>query len=402
MPLRIVLDVRHIKDFGIGTYIRNLLIALSAIDSKNHYFLTVLPDDIQELPGLGPNFELVAYHHQDSEKIDHIAFPMFVKKLAPDLVHFPLNQIPFLMQKPYVVTIHDLSSLLFGEGSGMRENLRLYGFRRGLLRADCVIAVSEATRRDVEHMLGVPAARIRQVYSAPDPKFLDQHPPSAARAAGPNVWEMEKKRLLERYQINYPFLLYSGRIRPHKNIPRLVEAFAVLRGELENHPVYGDLRLIIIGDEISRHPEVRRTVIQTRMEHCVRFLGFVPFDTLKVFYTAASVFIFPSLYEGFGLPPLEAMASGTPVVTSNASSLSEAVAEAAMIINPENVFDMARGIREVLLDEALRAELIASGFKQVKQFSWHRTATEVLAVYNEVAPGKSAPNASTPPPAPEK
>jgi glycosyltransferase involved in cell wall biosynthesis len=385
MPLRIVLDVRHIKDFGIGTYIRNLLIALSGIDSQNHYFLMVLPDDIHELAGLGSNFEPVPYHHQDSEKIDHIAFPMFVRNFAPDLVHFPLNQIPFLMPKPYVVTIHDMSSLLFGERSGMRENINLYGFRRGLMRADRVIAVSEATRRDVEQMLGIPAQRLRQVYSAPDPKFLDQHPPSTARAAGPDVWEMEKKRMLERYQINYPFLLYSGRIRPHKNIPRLVEAFAVLRGELEHHPLYGNLRLIIIGDEISRHPEVRRTVIQTRMEHSVRFLGFVPFDTLKVFYTAATAFVFPSLYEGFGLPPLEAMASGTPVVTSNASSLSEAVAEAAMIINPENVFDMARGIREVLLDNGLRARLIASGFKQVKQFSWQRTAAEVLAIYNEVA-----------------
>src|SRR6185295_6429838 len=254
--------------------------------------------------GLGKNFEPVAYHHQDSERIDHIAFPMFLKNFAPDLVHMPLNQIPVVMPKPYVVTIHDMSSLLFSERSGIRENLRVYTFRRGLMRADRVIAVSEATRRDVEQMLGIPSARIRQVYSAPDPKFLDQNAASTARAAGPGAWELEKKRLLERYQIDYPFLLYSGRIRPHKNIPRLVEAFAVLRGELEQHPVYGNLRLIIIGDEISRHPEVRRTVIQTRMEHCVRFLGFVPFETLKVFYMAASVFIFPSLYEGFGLPPL--------------------------------------------------------------------------------------------------
>ena len=398
MPLRIVIDVRHIKDFGIGTYIRNLLIALSSVDSENHYLLTVLPSEVNELAALGPNFEPVPYFRQDSDRIDHVLFPMFLEKLHPDLVHMPLNQIPFLMPKPYVVTIHDLASLLFGERSGMRENFRLYGFRRGLLRADRVIAVSEATRRDVEHMLGIPSDRIRQVYSAPDPKYLDHHPPATARSAGPDVWEMEKKRLLERYQIDYPFILYSGRIRPHKNIPRLVEAFAVVRGELEHHPVYKDLRLIIIGDEISKHPEVRRTVIQTRMEQCVRFLGFVPFDTLKVFYTTASAFIFPSLYEGFGLPPLEAMASGTPVVVSNASSLSEAVAEAAMIINPENVFDIARGIREVLLDEALRAQLIRSGFEQVKHFSWRRTATEVLTVYNEVAAAKLKPSSSTPVP----
>ncbi|MEO8129075.1 MAG: glycosyltransferase, partial [Bryobacteraceae bacterium] len=211
MPLRIVIDVRHIKDFGIGTYIRNLVIALSAVDSVNHYLLTVLPSEVNELAGLGPNFEPVPYLRQDSDRKDHVLFPLFLRELHPDLVHMPLNQIPFLMPKPYVVTIHDLASLLFGERSGMRENLRLYGFRRGLLRADRVIAVSEATRRDAEHMLGIPSERIRQVYSAPDPKYLDHHPPATARAAGPHVWEMEKKRLLERYQIDYPFLLYSGR-----------------------------------------------------------------------------------------------------------------------------------------------------------------------------------------------
>jgi glycosyltransferase involved in cell wall biosynthesis len=175
-----------------------------------------------------------------------------------------------------------------------------------------------------------------------------------------------------------------GTIRPQKNIPRLVEAFAVLRGELENHPQYRDLRLIIIGDEISRHPAVRRTVIQTRMENTVRFLGFVPFNTLRVFYAAASAFVFPSLYEGFGLPPLEAMACGTPVVTSNVSSLPEVVGDAAVLVNPENVFDIARGIREVLTDEELRAELIRKGFEQIRKFSWEKTAREVLEVYREI------------------
>ena len=191
--------------------------------------------------------------------------------------------------------------------------------------------------------------------------------------------------MLERYSINYPFLLYAGRIRPHKNLPRLIEAFAVVRGELEQHPVYKDLRLIIIGDEISKHPEVRRSVIQSRVEDCVRFLGFVPFDTLRIFYSSASAFVFPSLYEGFGLPPLEAMATGTPVICSNVSSLPEVVGNAAMIVNPENVFDMARGIREVLTDEKLRQKLIAGGSERVKHFNWTQTAQQVLEIYQEVA-----------------
>jgi glycosyltransferase involved in cell wall biosynthesis len=158
-----------------------------------------------------------------------------------------------------------------------------------------------------------------------------------------------------------------------------------VRNELSAHPVYKDLRLIIIGDEISRNPAVRHAVIHSRVENCARFLGFVPFDTLRIFYECAEVFVFPSLYEGFGLPPLEAMASGTPVVTSNVSSLPEAVGDAAVLVNPENVFEIARGIREVLLDANLREKLIARGHEQAARFSWERTAREVMEVYSEVA-----------------
>ncbi len=147
----------------------------------------------------------------------------------------------------------------------------------------------------------------------------------------------------------------------------------MLRGEIQDHPVYGDLRLLIIGDEISRYPALRHAVIQSRVEDTVRFLGFVPIDTLRSFYQAASAFVFPSLYEGFGLPPLEAMACGTPVVCSSVSSLPEVVGDAAEIVNPENVFDIARGIREVLLNRKRRRRAwwnAASG--QARRFSWER------------------------------
>lgn len=384
MPLRIVVDVRRANDFGIGTYIRNLVKALAQIDSADHYTLIAQDDPSPDFSGLPANFETVVYERQGWKPAEHLRFPMFLKRHAPDIIHIPLNQVPLLMPKPYVVTIHDMSSFLFGNRKGLRENLRLYTFRRGLMRADAVIAVSANTRRDVENLLGVPAARIRQVYSAPDPKFFEHNAASGSNGS-PDLWADERRRVLERYQIEYPFVLYSGRIRPHKNVPRLVEAFAVVRGRLESHPTFKDLRLIIIGDEITSHPEVRRAVIQTRMEQSVRFLGFVPFDTLKVFYESASAFIFPSLYEGFGLPPLEAMASGTPVIASKLSSLPEAVAGAAMLINPENVFDMARGIEEVLLDDKLRATLIEQGYQRARQFSWSRTAEQVLEIYREVA-----------------
>jgi glycosyltransferase involved in cell wall biosynthesis len=289
------------------------------------------------------------------------------------------------MPKPYVVTIHDIANLLFDQESGFKMNLRRYLFRRGLLRAARVMAVSAATRRDVVNTLGVPSERVRLVYSAPAPEFFHRGRAMDARAAGPRTEERERLRILERYQIQYPFLLYAGNIRPQKNIPRLVEAFAVVRNELANHAKYADLRLIIIGDQIARNPAVRRAVIHSRVENCARFLGFVPFDTLRIFYECAAAFVFPSLYEGFGLAPLEAMASGTPVVASNVSSLPEAVGDAAVLVNPENVFDIARGIREVLLDDDLRRRLILKGKEQAARFSWERTAREVIEVYEEAA-----------------
>ena len=387
MPFRTVIDARRIRDFGIGTYIRNLILGIAAQDTENHYTLVVPGGELPELEGLPPNFATALYDGPSSKWIDQARYPMFLKSLGADLYHMPLNAVPMWMPRPYVVTIHDMSSLLFGGSPGYRNNIRLYRLRRGLLRADRVIAVSGATQRDVETVLGIPPHRIRIIYNAPDPIFR------VATYSGTEDFEFppEMQRVLDRYQIHYPFLLYVGRTNPQKNIPRLVEAFAVLRGDLRDDPVYHDVRLIIIGDEISRYPSLRHAVIQSRVEHAVRFLGFVPIETLRAFYQAASAFVFPSLYEGFGLPPLEAMACGTPVVCSMVSSLPEVVGDAAVIVNPKNVFDIARGMREVLLDRELRGWLARRGFDQLKQFSWERTASQVLATYEEIASSRNRP-----------
>jgi len=390
--LRILIDARHIRDFGIGTYIRNLIRALASIESRHEFVLAIHPRDRAELEGLPPRFRPVPYQRPDTSRADNLTFPLFVRGHKPDLAHIPGGSTALLMPKPYVVTVHDLASLTFDTRTGWRHDMRLYRIRRGLHRAERVIAVSMATKRDVVDLLNVPPERVTYIPGAPDPRYLTHRPAADARATGPDAAARERTRILERYQINYPFLLYAGTIRPQKNIPRMVEAFALLRGELEQHPVYANLRLIIIGDELSRYPTVRQAVIQSRVENQVRFLGFVPLDTLRVFYESAAAFVFPSLYEGFGLPPLEAMASGTPVVTSNVSSLPEVVGNAALIVSPDNVFDIARGMREVLLDDALRDALIERGYEQVKRFSWERTAREVLALYNEVGSTRKRPS----------
>jgi len=379
MGLRFVIDARRLKDFGVGTYIRNLVGALAELDSENHYTLVVRSDDIPEIGGLPGNFKKVPYERLDSDLLDNIRFPLFLRSLGADLYHIPLHRIPYLMPRPYVVTVHDLSALFYGHQSGWRNQLSRYKLSRGLLRAGKVIAVSSATRRSVANRMGIPPEHIRRIYNAPDPRFVSD--PATAR---PDAQRRHRERTLERYQINYPYVLYVGNIRPQKNIPRLIEAFAVLRGDLSKDPKYKDLRLVIIGDEISRYPAVRLAMMKSRVDNEVRFLGFVPIDTLRVFYEAASVFAFPSLHEGFGLPPLEAMATDTPVVTSNVSSLPEVVGDAAVVVNPENVFDIARGLRDALQDEELRATLVARGREQIRRFSWKATAEQVLDTYLSV------------------
>ncbi|HEX5229427.1 MAG TPA: glycosyltransferase family 1 protein [Bryobacteraceae bacterium] len=389
MPLRIALDTRRVADFGIGTYIRNLIRALARVDDHNRYTLITNALPVPEFSDLPGNFTIAPFDAGKQKGtqtgLAQIRYGLFLRKLEADLFHIPLNAVPLLMPKPYLVTIHDMSTLLFPNQAGYGNRVRRFYLRRGLIRADRVIAVSKATCRDVETVLGIPMSRMRVVYNAPDPTF------HASRTAAGAGHPAEIQRVLDRYRIQYPYLLYVGRTNPHKNIPRLVEAFAVLRGEVRDHPVYRDLRLLIIGDEISRYPALRQAVIQSRVEDAVRFLGFVPIDTLRAFYQGASAFVFPSLYEGFGLPPLEAMACGTPVVCSNISSLPEVVGDAAEIVNPENVFDIARGMREVLLDAGLRGRLVERGFEQAQRFSWERTAQQVLDAYEEIGSYKKRP-----------
>lgn len=374
MPLHIVIDVRRVRDFGIGTYIRNLTRALSALDAENQYTLIAHPNDAGELAGLGPNFRIAPFGASDKGLKHNLSFPGFLKSLNASLYHIPLNSVAWAMPRPYVVTIHDMSSLLFPQCRDFRYTLHQQRYRRGVVRAARVIAVSNATRRDLGAVLRISDERLSTIYSAPDPAFTNVRYDPA-----------QQRQILDRYSITYPYVLYAGTVRVHKNVPRLVEAFAVLRHKLENHPLYKDLRLVIIGDELSKNPAVRRAVAHSRIENAVRFLGFVPIDTLRVFYCAAEAFAFPTLYEGFGLAPLEAMACGAPVVASDLPSLVEAVGQAAELVSPDNVFDIERGMREVLLNLERRESLKTAGRAQAQRFHWESTAQQVLAIYRQVA-----------------
>lgn len=373
-PLVVGIDIRRGGEFGVGTYIKNLVQALARLEGDEEYVLIGRQGQFESLGKLPPNFRSEIYSHAYNSRSSHFTYWLPLRRLGLDVFHMPHRWVPYLLPGTYVATLHDLNSILFPEEdsspTGRRAHRHLLA--HGLRRAAQVIAVSEATKRDAVKHLGLSPDRIEVVPDAVDEELAQP------------VTAEERDRTLARYQIHDPFVLYAGRIQVHKNIPRLIEAFGVVKAELENHPRYRNLRLIIIGDELSNFPEVRHAVMRTRIQHWVRFLGFVPLETLRVFYDSAVAFLFPSLHEGFGLPPLEAMAQGTPVVTSSVSALPEAVGNAAVLVNPENVFDIARGLRQVLLDDEFREELCRRGHEQVLRFSWHRSAEKVLQIYRRV------------------
>jgi glycosyltransferase involved in cell wall biosynthesis len=248
---------------------------------------------------------------------------------------------------PYVLTVHDLLEHMYGSrnASSLRRSLHFYLTRRVLRKAARVLAVSQFTKNEIEKLLAIPDERIEVVYNAIDERFLHGH-----------ATEADRELIAQRYLVNYPFILYAGAIRPHKNVVRIIEAFSALKSELQKEQLFPDLKLIIIGDDLSSHPRLRRTVVRSGVQNDVRFSDSCPLKCLRIFYDVAKIFVFPSLYEGLDCRPLEAMAHGTPVVTSNTSSLPEVAGNAALLVNPENVFEIRRGLQRVLLDPALRAK----------------------------------------------
>jgi glycosyltransferase involved in cell wall biosynthesis len=378
--VKIAIDIRRMNEFGVGTYTRNIVRGLARLDHENEFFLLGSAEKVNEIGSLPENFQSVPVPPPETAK-GYWQYHAVVRRLGCDLVHVPhLFWVPHRLPCPYVVTVHDVLEHMYRarNGSGLRRSLHFHLTRSVLKNAARIFAVSQFTKTEVQKLFGIPGDRIEVVYNAIDPRFLTGHASDA-----------DRQLLAERYQITYPFLLYAGRISPHKNIVRIIEAFSALKTELGKQELYPDLKLIIIGDELSKHPDLRRTVIRGGVQNDVRFLGFVPIEVLRIFYDIAKVFVFPSLYEGFGLPPLEAMAHGTPVLTSNTSSIPEVVGNAAMLVNPENLFEMMRALQRVLLDANLRERLRQAGYEQVKKFSWDRSVAEVLAGYQEVTQSRA-------------
>ena len=370
--MRIAIDARKLRDYGIGTYVRNLLRHLARIDRSTEYVLFTQPADVELGTELGDNFRTVVERAGAYSLREQLTIPMDLRRERIDLFHAPHYVLPPLTPCKSVVTIHDCIHLRFPQ---YLPNSFAYAYARSSLwvathRASRVLTVSEASKRDILRYFRVPEGKIDVIYNAIDERL------------GEPLSNEEIGRVRERYQLNDPFVLYAGNIKPHKNLERLIEAFHMLRRNGFEH-----VKLLIIGDEISQYATLRRAVHRHKLHKHVRFFGFVPDKTLAALYRLASVFVFPSLYEGFGLPPLEAMASGTPVITSNVSSLPEVVGDAALLIDPYESAEIANAIRRVLTEPVLAADMRQRGLARVKDFSWERSVARVRQIYEEVLSG---------------
>jgi glycosyltransferase involved in cell wall biosynthesis len=378
--MKIAIDIRRMTEFGVGTYIRNVVRTLGKLDRENKYLLIGSPAKVKEIGSLPPNFHTVPLMEPERSFQGYRQFRAILKRFKCDLVHIPnLFSIPRALPCPYVMTVHDMLEHMSRarEQNGFWRSLHFQLTNQVLRGAARIFAVSKFTKAEIEKLSAIPSQRIEVVYNAIDERFLHGHATPADRQV-----------IVERYQVTYPFLLYAGRISPHKNVVRMIEAFSALKTELEKDEVFPDLKLIIIGDDLSGNPDLRRTVIRSGVQNDVRFLGFVPIEVLRTFYDQAKIFVFPSLYEGFGLPPLEAMAHGTPVVTSNVSSLPEVVGNAAVLVNPENVFEIMRALHRVLVDQPLRERMKERSYQQAAKFSWENSVHRILDVYHQVGNDK--------------
>ena len=367
--MRVAIDARKLHDFGIGTYIRNLLRQLARSDRETDYVLLTAQADLDVAAQLGPNFRTVLEPSPNYSLREQIHVPWVLRRERPDVFHAPHYVLPPAITCRSVVTIHDCIHLMFPQ---YLPNKAAYAYARASMwaavkRSNCILTVSEASKRDILHFFNVAPEKIVVAYNAIDDHFWLTPP------------EAEVSRTRERYQLDHQFVLYVGNIKPHKNLVRLIEAFDELR-----RTGFEDLKLLIIGDEISKLPSLRRSVHGHKLHKHVRFLGYVSDDTLRALYRLASVFVFPSLYEGVGLPPLEAMASGTPVVTSNQSSLPEVTGDAAVLVDPYDVASIVDGIRRVLTDPVLAADLRRRGPERAREFSWARSVEKTRSVYEQV------------------
>ena len=376
LPMKIGIDARlvYYQPAGIGQYTVRLAQALAAIDRDNTYVI------LQSRKDRAPLVEAANVRHHKMwtpphHRYEQLTLPLELAPLGLDLLHCPDFIPPFHRRCRAVITVHDVAFLRF-PGLLTAESQRYYGqIARAVQNADHIIAVSESTKKDLISLVGADASRITVVHEAAGTVF---HPADAAAI----------RQVRERYGLAGDYILFVSTIEPRKNIPFLLHAYARLRETWQGD---GEIpSLVLAGNRGWLYDRIFTVIYQLKLTPSVIVTGGVPVEDLPALFSGALFFVMPSLYEGFGLPVLEAMSCGTPVIASNTSSLPEVAGDAAILIDPQDIVGLAAAMQRLCNDAALRHEMRARGMAQAARFSWQRAARETLAVYQTVSGKRQA------------
>jgi glycosyltransferase involved in cell wall biosynthesis len=372
--MKIGIDIRPLSLFnenrvGLYQYTYNLVSHLLAIDSYNDYVLLSSLRGFRGDGRISGKFVRKFSGRLSDLLVERLSFPIEWLIGRVEVFHGPSYYIPRCRRCAAVVTIHDL--IAFRRPDLLTHKMVLTGqktIEASARRYDMVITVSNYAKEDIVDFFKIPEHRVKVIYNGVCPAF---HP--IKDKAG-----IEK--ITAKYGITAPYLLFVGKVEPKKNLKTLVQASVRLRNTTEHkYP------LLIVGEKAWDFQSVWSVVRQLHAEDTTIFAGVVPDEDLPYLYNGAELFLFPSLFEGFGLPVIEAMACGTPVVTSNQTSIPEIAADAALLVDPLNVEALASAMADALSNPSLRAQLIVKGLERAREFSWEKTARETLALYQELA-----------------
>lgn len=359
--MKIAIDARELRT-STGRYVERLLHYLQSIDTEHDYVVLLKPNDVAGWQPTNPRFTVVICPFKPFTFGEQLGFLRQVRSLKADLVHFPMVQQPVLYRGKVVTTMNDLTTARFPNPTkhpivfGVKQRVYRWVNKRVARKSAAVLTYSDFVRRDVIEFTGAQPDKFTVTPLAADPLHDDAEP----------YEPLVGKR----------FLMYIGRPMPHKNLGRIIDAFAKLRG------TYPDLHLVLAGKKDGNYAIHEKNVIAKGIQNVV-FTDYIEDSQVRWLYENCAAYVFPSLSEGFGLPGLEAMLHGAPVVSSNATCLPEVYGDAAHYFDPTSVDDMAAKIDDVLTDETLRNDLIAKGHARVAEFSWDRMAQQTLAVYNK-------------------
>lgn len=355
---------------GVGNYVVSLVQELSKIDDENEYTIFVNRDNEQFFKTNNKHFQIIILPDYTRKKLLRIVWeqfrlPKLLKKMNIDLLHSPGFVAPLKMSAKSVVTVHDMT--FFSHPECHTRFKRLYFqnmIPKSIASADAVIADSENTTQEICKYLHTPKEKITTVHLGVGEHFKQINRRKA------------KEYLKTKYHINNRFILFVGTIEPRKNVQTLVDAFLQIKDP--------KLKLVIVGNKGWNVAELFKVITESPIKEQIILPGYVTDEDLVKFYNAAEVFVYPSLYEGFGIPIIEAMACGCPVITSNVSSMPEVAGTAALLVDPNNANEIKNAVQKILKNKELRELLIKDGIKQAKKFSWKKTAQATLAVYKKV------------------